>query len=513
MLKLSRLSKHVKNIPGHPDLFEEVQSPEPVGPEHILSTPPIDFNDNVWDMREVINDSEGSHTRIDFDYYLKGVEDLEVQVKVSALYYWKDPHKFSPVKQYVRNITLVLAAVRKYSMQMDYHKVTAQMVIYAINKHTKSPDNRRHLLSASIHFYETVLEHYPSELFLMKVENLEKEQSKYKVSKGRKTHDFDDGYFQTIISSADSVIHDTSIKVDLRKAAAVVMIEAWTGLRRNEIFNLRKDCLSNTESVYGINVTILNYNSKKVYGYDHSRFKTVCFPEAVEAVKVLVSLQGEVESDFLLPNHKNPSRVDSRARLEYWINMFFYLYVPECLSPKKGIESYDFKYRYNASTVIYRPTPTNFRVHLCGVLYRNHVALPIIELGMSHLTETMIAYYYRDRVEDRVKAFTKTEFVFTLLDRNYDFSKDEHLNNLLLNMHKMDIITERYDNCTQEEALKQRSILRKLADEIIENTLNPCLQIVKIIGRRKIAEAFPEIKTILEEEKIEKMIGLWTNKL
>lgn len=512
MLKLARLSKHVKNIPGLSAQVEEVLNQEPSDLVHIPSTPPIDFNDKVWDMRELINDSEGSRTRIDFDYFLEGIEDLEIPVKISALYYWKDPHKFSPVRQYVRNITTVLAAVRKYSMQMDYHKVTAQMVVYAINKHTKSPDNRRHLLSVSIHFYETMLGLNPSESFLLKVEDLYTEQGKYKVSKHRKTPDFDDGYFQTIISAADTVMHDTTINVNLRKAAAVVTIEAWTGLRRNEIFNLRKDCLSSTESVYGIDVTLLKYNSNKVYGYDRSRFKTVCLPQAVEAIKVLVSLQSEVKSDFLLPDPKNPSRVGSRARLETWINMFFYSYVPECLSPKKGIESYNFNYS-KISATLYRPTPTNFRVHLCGVLYRNHVALPIIELGMSHLTETMISYYYRESEEDRAKVSTKTEFIFTLLDRNYDYTKDEHLQNLLLNMHKMDIIKERYDNCTQEETFKQRSVLRKLAENIIEDSLNPCLQIVKIIGRGKVTEAFPELKTILEEEKIEKTIALWTNRL
>lgn len=515
MLNLSRISQYVINIPNLATPSESILNPEPlpVNPGQVLPTPPIDFTKNVWDMRETINDSEGSKTRIDFDSCLIGIEDMEVPIKISALYYWKDPHQFAPVKKYVRHITLVLASVRKFTMQMDIHKFTAHMVIYAINKHTMSPDSRRHLLSASIHFFETMLEIYPKELFLMKVIDLHTERQKYKVTKLRKTPDFDDGYFQQIVSAANYVLHNTTIEADLRKAAALVLLEAWTGLRRNEIYNLKRDCLTTTESVHGINVTILNYNSKKVYGFNRNNFKTVCLPQAVEAVKVLVSSQDKVKSEFLFPQPKNPSKVDSRARLEHWINKFYYIYVHDCLSPKKGIKPFDFHYTYNASAVIYRPTPTNFRVHLCGVLYRSHVALPIIELGMSHLSRTMIAYYYREHVEERANVSKKTEFIFSLLGRNYEIVKDEHLSSLLLSMHQMDIIAERYDNCTHEKTLKQRGILRKLADEIIEKTLYPCMQIVMIIGRDKVAEAFPELKTILEERQIEKTIGIWINRL
>lgn len=509
MLKLTRLSGLVKNIPGLPEQVADVLAPAQIQRlDGVFSSSAFDFYDKAWDMRERINDSEGSDSRIDFTYYLRGVEDLEIPVKLSALYYWKDTNRFAPVKQYVRNITIVLSAARQYTLQLDYRKYTSQMVIYAINKHTNSPDNRRHLLSATLHFFKTMLKLNPSEKFLINIDDLIAERSKYKVIKMRKTPDFDDRYFQRIVSAANEVMNDSAIEINLRKAAAVVILEAWTGLRRNEIFNLRRDCLSVKKSVYGIDVVLLSYRSTKVNGHEKGQFKTVCFPLAKKAIEVLDALQGDVKSVYLLPSPATISRVDSRARLEYWINKFFYQFVPECLKSQTGIESFKFN-----DVDIYCPTPTNFRVHLCGLLYKHHVALPIIELGMSHLTETMIAYYYRERAEERSKVSARVKNIFSLMDSNYVIAEDDHLHNLVLNICKLEVIAQRYDNCTDESSTRQRRILCALADEIIEKSLYPCLQIIKIIGVQNVVAAFPEIEQYLKNGTIERLIEIWKKRV
>ena len=342
----------------------------------------------------------------------------------------------------------------------------------------------------------------------------------YSTGEAHKTPDIDPDYFETLENELPLLVMRKDVPLADRLTAALLHLEMYVGLRPSELLRLSVNAHITKRSTSGREADYLVYEVPKLSHGGQIRAKAECYmlPGAVSAFDMLVKLRtlvkGHEATDrlFLLPGGEEPTERSFKSRL---IRLFV-KYFPE-LSTGKWEEVVR---RSIKGKEYHIPSLTQYRVHLCGYLYRQGVRLEVIELGMSHLTDAMIAYYVRS--EDRTfKTFQRRadNIILSELDNDYSLEAFGHKGEDLLRMLPLSLSQYRVYRDRLEQVEKKGYVYEvdrytKLCTNKITTEIRPALSYLSRVmaqnGRGTVISAFPSLSVIIDTmESINNEITLW----
>ena len=240
-----------------------------------------------------------------------------------------------------------------------------------------------------------------------------------------KTPDIDPEYYDYLESVIPMLAMDESLPINYRMTAALLWLEMYTGLRPSELFTLKTSSRHVTETSTGKRYDYLTYGVPKLSHGGQIEKYAECFmlPGAIAAFDTLLILRKKIkgyrksDSLFLL---EGKGHLDDR-RFRYYIPRLFMSRMNDLVTGKWN----DVKQRIIQGKSYRIPSLMQYRVHLCSYLYRQGIGIHIIELGMSHLTEAMQAYYVR--VQDKTFRSNQNRMDNLIRTRiNNDFDLEDH---------------------------------------------------------------------------------------
>ena len=166
------------------------------------------------------------------------------------------------------------------------------------------------------------------------------------------------------------------------------------------------------------------------------------------------------------------------------------------------------------------PNLTQFRVHLCSYLYRQGIGIHIIELGMSHLTEAMRAYYVR--VQDRTFRSYQNRMDNIIRSRiNNDFDLVDHpekgeelLRDLLLSLSQFRVsarrLTEMKAKGYDYEVDRYSKKCRNLLSTVLRPGLRYLDRAISFEGKDAVLKRHPALVAVISNVgSIENEFSTW----
>ena len=336
----------------------------------------------------------------------------------------------------------------------------------------------------------------------------------------RKTPDIDPDYFEALENALPILVMDESLPINYRICAGLLWLELYVGLRPSELVDLKTTSHIVKKTVNGREADYLFYRPLKLeHGGSVERFSE-CYmlPGAVLAFETLLNLRrlvpGWEKTDnlFIL---EGDGRNDER-RFNYYITRLFGERLKDLCTQSWS----EVKTRLYKGKRYHIPSLTQYRVHLCGYLYRQGVRLHIIELGMSHLTQSMLAYYVR--VEDRT--FRKEHSRLDNLIRtqiNNDFDLEDHdekgeelLRSFLLSLSSFRVSARRVDEMRRKGYDYEVDRYTKKCRNILSTELRPALsyldRVIKGEGTESVLFRHPSLtRVVTDMETIINELSSW----
>ena len=321
----------------------------------------------------------------------------------------------------------------------------------------------------------------------------------------RRCKNVDDDYITSIDRCFEKLARDKTVPYHLRVASTVYRLAIWTGLRREELVDLRVNRLSTISIKNGTPMTMLSYTPHKLSHGGQIRLKAECWclPPAIEAYKTLVRLRKENsagDSDHLLVTLDG--RNFTPRMLETYRDQLFVNYLlDEATKPHANITT-----RTIDEKELSIPSWTQIRVHLCTCLYDLGVPRAIIELGMSHLTCQMDAYYFRAKDSETERSIQNAQFILDANPSN-TWDDDSSIGELLL----MDIVEtiNSYDCCcsriiemTKSGYEKEKEEYINKRNEIVSTRILPVMtyidQTLKSTSMNDLLKRHPQLSIVWE---------------
>ena len=361
----------------------------------------------------------------------------------------------------------------------------------------------------------------------MDMESLDALQRRYlaldaSMTEARKTPDVDQCYFDVLLSELPVLAMREDVPLMLRMTAAQLLLELHVGLRPSEEMSLTTRSHRTRQSTSGKKADYLVYDVLKLSQGGRVRTTAECYmlPGAVAAFEMLLRLR------TLVPGHEKtdrlyiiPGNLDvSERSYKYRIDKLFLTYFPHlCLKRWEDIQL-----RTIEGTQCYIPSETQFRVHLCSYLYRQGIRLEVIELGMSHLTDAMIAYYLR--CEDRTFTMHQRRsdnIILTQIGNDYAIDASGHkgqdlLLMLPLSLSQLSVYRRRLEEFTQKGYGYEESRYTKLCFNKLSTEIRPALSYLSRLlaqeGTDAVVAAFPSLRRIIGEiDSINNDLTIWEN--
>lgn len=335
------------------------------------------------------------------------------------------------------------------------------------------------------------------------------------IRKGKnagKTPDVDEDYFDILNLRLPGIIWDRDIPYNYRLTAALILLEMWVGLRRSELFRLTKDALIVRKTTNDRHFTFLKYGVPKLShgGRIEVYNETYMLPAAVSAFDALLALRDEnkkaKKSDLLVVYEGESDHTESLY--SYYARRLFYQYFPDITVGEQNWSLVKQHYVKQCG-IVYYPTVTQFRVHLCGFLYQQGVKHHIIEIGMSHLSNTMTAYYHRVKdstfqqeqsIVDR-KIRTDINNDFDIVD--HDELGEDLLKELILYWSKYKVYKDKFKEVVKKgksyeyEACRYADKLNILIETQIQPTFDYLEKKRSAVGDVEVLKTHPMLKNIL----------------
>lgn len=335
-----------------------------------------------------------------------------------------------------------------------------------------------------------------------------------------KTPDIDPDYFDTLEDALPLLVWDETLPINYRMCACLLWLQMYVGLRPSELFTLTTGSHFVKKTVNGLEADYMYYGVPKLQHGGRVESYSECYmlPGAVVAFETLLTLRKlitgweKTDSLFIL---EGDGRLDEE-RFNYYITRLFAKRLKGLCTEKWS----EVKTRVYKNERYYIPNMTQFRVHLCGYLYRQGIRLHIIELGMSHLTSAMQAYYVR--VED--KTFRKEHSRLDNLIRtkiNNDFDIKDHdekgeelLGTFLLSLSRFRVFARRMEEMKAKHYDYEVDRYSKSCENIVTTELRPALsyldRIIRYEGLDSVLQRFPALSgVIVEMDSILNEITTW----
>lgn len=335
-----------------------------------------------------------------------------------------------------------------------------------------------------------------------------------------KTPDIDPNYFATLEAELPMLVMDESLRINYRMCAALLWLEMYVGLRVSDLMTLKTNSHIVKKTTSGKEMDYLLYSVPKHSHGGRVKRYAECYmlPGAVSAFKALMTLRKEVpgwretDSLFILAGDGN---IDPK-RFGYYVTKLFIKFFPDlCEGKWEEVKRRVFEGRS------YRiPNITQYRVHLCSYLYRQGVRLHIIELGMSHLTDAMVAYYVR--VQDRTFVESQRRSDNIIRTRiNNDFDLDEHeekgeelLRDFLLLLSRFRVTVRMLEKMKAKGYDYEVDRYSNKCRNIVSSDLRPGLtylaRVLDSDGREAVLSKYPSLAYVFENmELIISEISVW----
>lgn len=335
-----------------------------------------------------------------------------------------------------------------------------------------------------------------------------------------KTPDIDPDYFESVESALPLLVRDESLRINYRMCAALLWLDLYLGLRVSELIMLKTSGHVVKSTVKGQEADYLFYGVPKLEHGGAIEHYSECYmlPGAVVAFETLLELRqlvpGWEKTDnlFILAGK---GRVDER-RFDYYIIRLFAKRLKDLCSESWS----EVKTRVYKGKHYHIPNITQYRVHLCSYLYQQGVRLHIIELGMSHLTQAMQAYYVR--VEDRTfrKQHSRVDnLIRTRINNDFDLEPhdekgEELLHGFLYSLSMFRVSARRLDEMRQKQYDYEVDRYSKRCRNILSTELRPALsyldRVVKSEGPEAVLLRHPSLSGILANiENILNELTIW----
>ena len=352
--------------------------------------------------------------------------------------------------------------------------------------------------------------------FRMDLQRLDDLSRKYSsmsaaVANGRKTPDIDPEYFSDLENELPLLIWDKDLPINYRMTAGLLWLEMYVGLRRSELLTLTTESHVVKKTIQGKTADYLYYGVPKLSHGGRIERYAECYmlPGAVTAFGTLCELRQ------LVPGHEKTNALyvlNTKGKGKVNEGTFKYYYERLFLHELRKLSSTswnEINVRHISGEDYSIPNLTQYRVHLCSFLYRQGVRLHIIELGMSHLTSSMIAYYYR--VED--KTFTKynsrlDNLIRTKINNDFDMVDHDEKGDVLLREFNLSLSRFRVYKETLSQMITKGydyeiDRYTKLCRSVISTELRPALshldRLVAKEGRDGVLALFPNLRRILPD--------------
>ena len=334
-----------------------------------------------------------------------------------------------------------------------------------------------------------------------------------------KTPDIDSAYFEALENGLPALVWDESIPINYRMSAALIWLEMYVGLRSSEPFTLTVNSHVVKSTADGKQVDYLYYGTPKLsHGGREQKFSE-CYmlPGAVSAFETLLKLRE------LIPGHEKTDSLfilandgETEKRFGYYKTNIFLKYFNDLCTSRWN----DVKKTTIDGRTYYIPSMTQFRVHLCSYLYNEGIRLHIIELGMSHLTNTMVAYYARVKDKTFKKQNSRVDNIIRLRMNN-DFDIEDHdekgeqmLGGLLLSLSKFRTYARKCSEMEEKGYAYEKDRYMKLCWNVIFTEIQPALSYMERViaskGRVNMLRDHPSLRHIVEDvEGIKNEIGQW----
>lgn len=419
----------------------------------------------------------------------------------------------------------------------DYHMIELDDVKAVMNSGRFSDDHCARMCG-SLKFFLMVMKSFCGQSLIRMdmdgLENLRRMHSALEAAteNAHKTPDIDSSYFEVLENGLPALVFDESIPINYRIVAALQWLDMYVGLRRSELFTLTVNSHVVKTTANGRQADYLYYGVPKLSHGGRVRKYAECYmlPGAVTAFNALLELRKQVpgheNTDSLIvfenkcKNGKNDKEgkdgeTESRRFRYYRTRMFLEYFSELCSSHWDEVKTTTID-----GKIYHIPNLTQFRVHLCGYLYNQGIRLHIIELGMSHLTDSMVAYYVR--VKD--KTFRKQNSRLDNIIRtriNNDFDLEDHdekgeelLHDFLLSLSKFRTYADMRAKMEAKGYDYEVDRYTRLCRNVIFTEIRPALSYLCGVllneGRDRVLEAHPGLKRVVNNiEGILNEIGQW----
>lgn len=340
------------------------------------------------------------------------------------------------------------------------------------------------------------------------------------ICEAGKTPDIDPDYFEALESELPLLAVRKDVPIEMRMTAGLLHLELHVGIRPLELVTLTTDRHIVKEGTNGRKTDYLAYEVHKLSHGGREKVMCQCYmlPGAVAAYELLLELRKEVEGHahtdrlFIMPG----KLAVNERRYRDCVEKLFLTYLPHlCKSSWNEIKRRSIKGR-----TYYIPSLMQYRVHLCSYLYRQGVRLHVIELGMSHLTDAMLAYYVR--AEDRTFCMHQKRADNILLTRiGNDYAVDasghkgdELLSLLPLSLSQLRVYQAGLERMTSRGYDYEVDRYTKLCRNKLITEVRPALsylsRLVAMEGEEAVLGAYPSLRPVISEmDSLTNQLTIW----
>ena len=213
----------------------------------------------------------------------------------------------------------------------------------------------------------------------------------------QRTPTIPDEYFGLIMDACRKALYDESLPYDLRMTAGLLINEGQTGIRTEDLLNLKMSDVKQT--VFGDRTFhYLEFETRKPSRSDSYFKKARCRlnETCMQAIHVMEDLgrenRKEAPHDFIYTLGQSIRPVP-KSKFVNRYKALLYATIPEAMmKPWPGVKPS----MYRGKTV-YVPTTRQYRVFACSDLYRKGASLLNIKRSMGHLSAAMEGYYVRQK--------------------------------------------------------------------------------------------------------------------
>lgn len=213
----------------------------------------------------------------------------------------------------------------------------------------------------------------------------------------QRTPTIPDEYFGLIMDTCRKALYDESLPYDLRMTAGLLINEGQTGIRTEDLLNLKMSDVKQT--VFGDRTFhYLEFETRKPSRSDsyfkkaRCRLNETCM-QAIQVMEVLGrEKRKEAPYDFVYTLGQSIRPV-TKVIFVNRCKALLYTMIPEAVTkPWEGIKPSKFR-----GQTVYVPTTRQYRVFACSDLYRKGASLLNIRRSMGHLSAAMEGYYVRQK--------------------------------------------------------------------------------------------------------------------